>query len=187
MCKFLTGPARIEQTERKRTWKLLDNEVFKANDGTLYLAPRNMFSDNYTIPMWMSWLAGSPVDFDTRCSHVHDLCCYAHEALIINLTEKELRDRGYLRYSDKNKMWVCEDVPSECLGTKELSKLKTNNLLYECMEASGVPFINRWIIRIGVIFNVGWFLDSLFNRIIYLDLEEVYSEDYWKEELNARR
>ena len=186
MCKFLTGPARIEQTEKRRTWKLLDNEVFRSNDGTLYLAPRNMLTDNYTIPMWMSWLAGSPVDFDTRCSHVHDLCCYLHEALTINLTEKELRDKGYLRYSDKKKMWVCEDVPPEYLKTEKISKLKANDLLYECMEASNVPSINRFIIRIGVIFNLGWFFDILFNRIIFLDLEEVYSEEYWKEELDAR-
>ena len=186
MCKFLTGPSRIEQAEKRRTWKLLDNEVFKANDGTLYLAPRNMLSDNYTIPLWMSWLAGSPVDFDTRCSHVHDICCYIHEALIIDLTEKELRDKGYLRYSDKNKMWVCEDVPEEFLETEKISKFRTNNLLYECMEASNVPLFYRIIIRLGVCFNIGWFLDLLFNKVFELDLEKVYDEEYWKERINAR-
>ena len=186
MCKFLTGSARIQQTEKKRTWKLLDNEIFKANDGTLYLAPRNMLSDNYTIPMWTAVVAGSPVDFDTRGSHVHDLCCYAHRSVTIALTEKELRDKGYLRYSEKNKMWVCEDIPSEYLRIEKISKIRANNLLYECMEASGVPFINRIIIRIGVAFNIGWILDSLFNKIIYLDLDEIYSEKYWRRELDAR-
>ena len=186
MCKFLTGPARIGQTEKRRIWKLLDNEIFKANDGKLYLAPRNMQTDNYTIPMFVSWIAGSPVDFDTRCSHIHDLCCYCHEALIIDLTEKELRNEGYLRYSDKNSMWVCEDIPSKYLKTEKMSKMKANNLLYECMEASEIPFLNRIIIRIGVIFNLGWFFDLLFDEVFDLDLTSIYDEEYWEEKIDAK-
>ena len=186
MCKFLTGSARIEQTERKRTWKLLDNEVFKANDGCLYLVPRNMWTDNYTIPLFLSFIAGSPVDFDTRCSHIHDEFCYAHRAIMINLTEKELRDDGYLRYSDKNKMWVCEDIPIKYLRVRKIGKLEANNIFYECMEASGVPFIHRVILRIGVIFNIGWFLDLMFNRLIELELDRIYDEDFWREKLSAR-
>ena len=186
MCRFLTGKARIEQTEKRRIWKLLDNEVFRANDGKLYLAPRNMRTDNYTIPMFVSWIAGSPVDFDTRCSHIHDLCCYCHEALIIDLTKEELEEKGYLRYSIKNKMWICEDIPAEYLKTKKISKIRANNLLYECMEASGVPLLNRIIIRIGVIFNINWHLDILFKRVFKLDLEKIYYEEYWKERLDAK-
>lgn len=44
MCRFLTGKARLQQTDRRRIWKLLDNEVFKANDDKIYLAPRNMYT-----------------------------------------------------------------------------------------------------------------------------------------------
>ena len=40
MGKFLTGKSRVQQTDRKRIWKLLDNEVYKADDGVIYLAPR---------------------------------------------------------------------------------------------------------------------------------------------------
>ena len=72
MCKFLTGKARLQQTDKKRIWKLLDNEVYKANDGNIYMAPRNMQTDNYTVPLWAAPLGGSPVDYDTRCSHIHD-------------------------------------------------------------------------------------------------------------------
>lgn len=186
MCRFLTGSARIEQTKKRRIWKLLDNEVFRANDGKLYLAPRNMRTDNYTIPMFFSCIAGSPVDFDTRCSHIHDLCCYCHEALYIDLTKEELEKKGYLRYSTRNGMWVCEDIPAEYLKTKKISKIRANNLLYECMEASGVPLLNRIIIRIGVIFNMSWYLDSLFKRTFKLNLEKIYDEEYWKESLNAK-
>ena len=187
MCKFLTGKARLQQTDRRRVWKLLDNEVFKANDGILYMAPRNMYSDNYTIPLFAAPIAGSPVDFDTRCSHIHDQICYSHEALIINLTEKELRDRGYLRFSDSKNMWVCEDIPAEYLIKREMKKLEANNMLYECMEACKVPLISRVMIRIGTIFNVGWFIDLLTHKVFELDLNRVYEEEYWRENVPIRR
>ena len=89
MGKFLTGKARLQQTDRKRYWKLLDNEVYKDDNGDIYLTPRNMLSDNYTIPMFVAPLAGSPVDFDTRCSHAHDLLCYTHFALLYTHKHKQ--------------------------------------------------------------------------------------------------
>ena len=186
MCKFLTGKARIQQTEKRRIWKLLDNEVFKANDGALYLVPRNMQTDNYTIPLWMSWLAGSPVDYDTRASHLHDFACSFHRVVLINLTEKELIDEGYLRYSNKNKMWVCEDIPVEFLKVRKIGKFEANNLLYGCMEACGIPFINRLIIRLGTAANIGWYRDSLLDRVLEFDLEKIYDEDYWDKKVNAK-
>ena len=115
MGKFLVGKARVQQTDKKRIWKLLDNEVYKADDGKIYLAPRTMYSDFYTIPSWTAVIAGSPVDYDARASFVHDILCYCHESLLINLTEEELKEKGYLRYSEKVGMWVCEDVPPEYL------------------------------------------------------------------------
>ena len=187
MCKFLTGKSRLQQSDRKRVWRLLDNEVFKANDGTLYMAPRNMLSDNYTIPLWMAVIAGSPVDYDTRCSHIHDQVCYSHAALIINLTEKELRDKGYLRFSDKKNMWVCEDVPAEFLMSKEMGKMEANNLLYECMEAAGENWWSSFILRVGTIFNIGWIIDLLTHKVFELDLNRVYDEEYWRENVPIRR
>lgn len=181
MGRFLTGKARLQQTERVRYWKLLDNEVYKDNDGKLYLAPRNMWTDNYTIPLFVSWIAGSPVDFDTRCAHEHDGLCYSHKALLIYLTEKELIDKGYLKFSDKHGMWVCEDIPPKYLYVEKVSKFAANNLLYSCMEAANVPFINRIIIRIGVCFNLNWFIDKWLGKIFDLDLEKVYDEDFWEE------
>lgn len=181
MCRFLTGPARIQQTDRKRVWKLLDNEIFKANDNQIYLTPRNLYTDNYTIPMWVAWIAGSPVDFDTRCSHLHDLWCYVREALIVNLTEEELREKGYLRYSDKNEMWICEDIPDKYLSKRKVGKFETNNMLYQCMEAAGVPLLNRIMTRIGVAFNIGWVADLWTGKVFVLELDKIYEESYWRE------
>ena len=181
MCKFLTGKARIQQVDRKRMWMLLDNEVFKANDGNIYLAPRTMYTDNYTIPLWVSWIAGSPVDYDTRCSHIHDCWCYTHEALIITLSEKELKKRGYLKYSRHKRMWVCEDIPAEFLAKRKVGKFETNNMLYECMEAAGEPWLSRALVRLGVCFNLGWYINLWFGKVFSLDLERVYEEEYWRE------
>lgn len=187
MCRFLTGRIRMQQTDRRRVWKLLDNVVFKANNGILYMAPRSMYTDCYTIPCFTAVIAGTPIDFDTRGSAIHDQICYSHEALIINLTEKELRDRGYLRFSDSKNMWVCEDVPAEYLTKRKMGKLEANNMLYECMEASGIPFVSRLIIRIGTIFNAGWFIDLLTHKVFELDLNRVYEEEYWRENVPIRR
>ena len=187
MGKFLTGKARLEQTDRKRVWKLLDNEVYKANDGDIYIAPRNMYTDNYTIPLWISALAGSPVDYDTRCSHIHDSMCFLHHAILINLTEKELRDKGYLKFSEKNNTWVCEDIPVEYLYKRKVGKMEANNILYECMEAVGAPLSDRVKLRLGTIFNIGWFIDVWTNKIFELDLNRIYEEDYWRENVPVRR
>lgn len=186
MCRFLTGKARLQQTDRRRVWKLLDNEVYKADDGRLYLAPRNMYTDNYTIPMFASMIAGSPVDFDTRCSHIHDLFCGVREALMIDLTEEELREKGYWRYSEKYNMWICEDVPEEYLAKRKVGKWETDNMLYECMRAAGVPLLNRILIRIGVLFNIGWVIDILTHKVFELKLDKVYEEAYWREHVHGK-
>jgi hypothetical protein len=186
MCKFLTGPARLEQTSTKRVWRLLDNELYKDEDGTVYIVPRNMLTDNYTIPMFVAIIAGSPVDYDTRCSHLHDECCYFHQSVKVTLSEDELKDKGILRYSEKNKMWICEDIPAEFLYTEKISKYRANNLLYKCMKTSNVPLYNRILIRIGVCFNIGWYLDILFNRVITPILDDIYKESFWQQVLKNK-
>ena len=186
MGKFLTGKARLQQTDRKRMWKLLDNELYKANDGNVYMAPRNMYTDNYTIPLFICWAVGSPVDYDTRCSHVHDELCYSHAALLIDLTEDELRSRGYLRFSEKNRMWVCEDIPEEFLYVEKRSKFAANNLLYECMEAAGEPWLSRLIVRLGTVMNIGWYIDILTHKVFDLDLYRVYEESFWRTNVPQR-
>ena len=181
MGKFLTGKSRVQQTDRKRIWKLLDNEVYKADDGVIYLAPRSMYSDFYTIPLFVAPIAGSPVDYDARCCFIHDCACYSHQALTITLTEEELREKGYLRYSEKNRMWVCEDVPAEYLAKPKIGKFKANNILYECMKAAGESWFSCILVRLGVALNLMWFVDILLNKVIDLDLNRVYKEEYWRE------
>ena len=180
MGKFLVGKARVQQTDKKRIWKLLDNEVYKADDGKIYLAPRNMYSDFYTIPYLVMPIAGSPIDYDARSCHLHDALCYAHEALLINLTEEELKEKGYLRYSEKVGMWVCEDVPPEYLAKEKVSKCKANNILYESMRAAGESLISCILIRVGVAANLRWFINEWLDNVLELDFNRVYDEEYWR-------
>jgi hypothetical protein len=180
MGRFLTGKSRVQQTDRKRIWKLLDNEVYKADDGRIYLAPRTMYSDFYTIPSVVAPIAGSPVDYDARCCFIHDILCYAHHALLITLSEEDLKEKGYLRYSEKNAMWVCEDVPARYLAKCKIGKFRANNILYECMRAAGENLFSCILVRLGVCANIGWFIDILFNNVLDLDLNRVYDEEYWR-------
>lgn len=186
MGRFLTGKARAQQTDRRRIWKLLDNILYHANDGRNYIAPRTMYTDFYTIPLWVAPLGGSPIDYDTRCSSLHDIDCYLHGALFTILTEEELRERGYLRYSEKNVMWVCEDIPQEYLMTRKISKFEANNMLYECMVAANVPLFDRIKIRLAVCLNIGWFWDLLTGKVFDLDLSRIYEEEYWREHVQAK-
>lgn len=181
MGKFLTGKARLQQTDRKRYWRLLDNEIYKDDNGDIHITPRNMLSDNYTIPLWIDLLVGSPVDFDTRCCHLHDLQCYSHETLIVTLTEEELIKKGYLRYSEKNKMWICEDIPPKFLILRKISKLGANNMLFRSMKAAGVSLWDRIKVRLGVVFNLNWFIYKWLKKTFELDLERIYDENFWQE------
>ena len=180
MGKFLTGKARVQQTDRKRIWKLLDNELYKADDGKIYLAPRSMYSDFYTIPSWIAVVAGSPVDYDASGAHIHDILCYAHNSLLINLTEEELKEKGYLRYSEKVGMWVCEDVPAVYLTKEKVSKCKANNTLYECMRAAGESWLSCITVRIGTACNARWYINEWLDNVLELDFNRVYDEEYWR-------
>ena len=41
MGKFLTDKSRLGQTNIEGIWYTLDNQLYKDDDGTIYLTPRN--------------------------------------------------------------------------------------------------------------------------------------------------
>ena len=84
MGKFLTSAAAIEQLPKKGTYKLLNNELFQDNDGSIYLAWRGFKTDNFT------WINSS--DWDIRCAHGHDVGCMYGEIVRVKLTEKEEKE-----------------------------------------------------------------------------------------------
>ena len=85
--KWLTHKSRLEQTDECNDWILLDNEIYKDDDGSIYLTPRNYKTDNYTVPDWIAWLGGSKSKWDVRPSHIHDFGCQYHQLIKIVLTE----------------------------------------------------------------------------------------------------
>lgn len=179
MCTLLTEKVRIEQTSKKRIFKILDNELYQDNDGYLYIVPRYFQTDNYSIPLWVAVIGGSPVDVCITPSHLHDYACDTHSMVYTTLTIEELKEKNLLRFSESRKMWVCEDIPKEYLKIRPFNKLQANNLLYRAMKASGVTLIRRVIIRLGVCLNLNWYIMKWLKRIINVDLDKFYDSDYW--------
>ena len=180
MGRFLTGVARIQQTDMKRVWKVLDNELYLDDDGTIYLVPRNFYTDNYTIPTWIAWLGGSPVDNDVRGSHLHDEICDTHSAIKVNLTTDELIKLGYLRCRTVNGMWICENIPEQHLEVIPKTKKEANDILFRCMKSAHSKKIDRWITRLGVVFNIGWHLDEKQGKVFAIELDKIYTEEFWR-------
>ena len=176
---LLTDKVRIEQTSKKRIFKLLDNELYQDDDGYIYIVPRYFQTDNYSIPLWVAPLGGSPVEFNLLPSHLHDFACDTHSMVYVNLTAEEIVEKGFLRFSKSRKLWVCEDIPKEFLKIKPFSKVQANNLLYRAMKNTQVPFIDRFKVRLGVCANLNWYLTDWTKRVLQVDLDNFYNEDYW--------
>ena len=179
MGKFLTGASRIKQTYRRRVWSLIDNELYRDDSGEIYLAPRSMYTDNYTIPMWIAIFAGSPVDYDVRASHIHDLGCFTHQIVAVELTETELKSRGFLKFNEKADMWICENIPEEYLYVKDVGKKEINDIFNRCMKACNIPTFNRIMYRLGVCFNFMFYVDDWLGRVFKIDLSQIYNESWW--------
>lgn len=169
MGKFLTTSAITQQVSQKGMYKLLANELYKDDDGTIYLAWKNFQTDNFT------WICSN--EWDTRCSHIHDVGCKYHQVVIVKLTEEQLRRCRYLVI--KNNEVICQDLPAQFLEVKKISKLFINNLFYRMLKAADCPKTPKHIqlaYRTGVALNVGW----LWSGKIKIDLNRLYDEDWNK-------
>jgi hypothetical protein len=181
MGRFLTQKVRMVQCDERRYWHTLDNELYQDDDGTIYIVPRYFKTDNYTIPMFASVLGGSPVDFRVEISHVHDQICYSAHGVYVTLTEEELKEKGYYRFSENRQLWVCEDIPKEFLAKRKFTKKQANDLFWRALCSTNIPKINRIILRVGTVFNVGWRWVQLRNKFVDFDLDRFYDIDYWEE------
>ena len=165
MGKFLTSGAEIEQLPKRGLYKILGNELYQDDDGSIYLAWRGFKTDNFT------WINSS--SWDTRCSHGHDVGCLYGEIVRVNLSEKELKARRLL-YVEGSKI-VCKDIPLVHLEKQPVTGHEINNLFYRMLKAADCPKTPKYIqllYRLGVCFNVGWF-----GKKRELILEEIYREN----------
>lgn len=167
MGKFLTSPAKIEQTNKKGIYRVLDNELYKDDDGSIYLVWRGFKSDNFT------WINSS--DWDIRCSHGHDVGCKYHQVVKVKLTEQQLKKIRFL-YVKNNKV-MCQDLPPIMLEVKNVSGHWINNFFYRMLKAADCPKTPKYVqlgYRAGVSFNIGWFWSGKKK----IDLKKLYDEDW---------
>lgn len=169
---FLTSPALTEQLPEKGMYKLLSNELYQDDDGSIYLAWRGFKTDNFT------WIKKG--DWDIRCSHLHDVGCKYHQMVKVRLTERQLRSMRLL-HTVHNKL-ICDDIPAKYLKVIDVSGHWINNLFYRMLRDADCPRTPKYIqfaYRAGVSFNINWFrsgkekidLDSLYEegKLVYRD------------------
>nr|DAJ74750.1 MAG TPA: hypothetical protein [Caudoviricetes sp.] len=165
MGKFLTSESRIGQLAQKGLYKLLDNELYKDDDGSIYLAWRNFQTDNFT------WIKSN--DWDIRCSHLHDVGCKHHQVVRVKLNENQLKIARFLR--TKHDKIVCENIPPKYLEVVDVSGNWINNLFYRMLRDADCPKTPKYIqykYRAGVSLNFGWFKSGKKK----IELDKIYSE-----------
>lgn len=169
--KWLTDKSRIEQSNETNNWYLLDNELYKDEDGSIYLVPRNYKTDNYTIPDWVAWLGGNKSKWDVRPSHVHDFGSQFKQLIRVKLTEQGLKKLRFLKtHNDKV---VCEDIPRCFLEIVPVTKWEIDCLFKRAMKATGqMPARVYNLYRCGVFFNFGWL-----GKHPAFDLNKIYTKE----------
>lgn len=153
--KWLTSKSRLEQAEKPNKWYLTDNEIYKDEDGSIYLVPRNYMTDNYTIPDLLAWIAGSKSKYDVRPAHIHDFGCQFKQLIKVRLNEHGLKKLKYLK--EKDGKLVCDNIPREFLELVPVTKWEIDCLFKRAMKATGdISNYTSCVYRGGVFFNIGW-------------------------------
>lgn len=166
---FLTAPGETQQVPIKGMKKLVHNELYMDDDGSINLHWRNFWTDDFT------WIKNS--NWDIRCSHGHDIGCKYHQIVKVKLSLSQLRFKGYLR--QHKGMWVCENIPAKYLEVVDVSGHEVNNLFYRMLKAADCPKTPKYIqlaYRAGVAFNLNWFLTGKKK----IDLNKIYDEEWNK-------
>lgn len=168
MCYWITDKSPLLQDNKYNKVITIDNQIFD-DRGTLYLVPRNTCTDNYTIPFGIN-----KEKYDVRPSHLHDIGCYYHQVIKVNLPLEVLyKDYCYL---DKNDRVICRDIPIKYLEVVDVSFNECNDLLLKAMEGIiNIPKNKAKLYRLAVNFNIGWIftgkdkidLSLLYNNKLY--------------------
>jgi hypothetical protein len=167
MGKFLTSGSSKKQTNKKGMYYLTDNELYQDDDGSIYLAWRGYPTDDFT------WIDAE--NWDTRCSHIHDVGCSCGQLVKVRLNEQGLRNLHYLHA--KNDEIICEDIPSQFLQVVPITGHQVNNLFYRMLRDADCPQTPKYIqyaYRTGVCFNFGWF----YGKKIPIDLNKLYNKEW---------
>ena len=171
MGKFLTAHSRLEQLCVGDKWKLVDNQLYKDDNGDIILCPRNYITDGFTIPSFVTFIAGGKMEYDTRASSQHDFECSYHKVIKVIKTEDELRKMNILHVA--NGKFVCENIPIEFLEAHSTTFNETNQRFKRMLASTNIPKNKYKMIASAVYLNASW----LWTRH-ELDMDELYEVDY---------
>lgn len=169
MGKFLTSSSEAKQLPIKGMYKLSHNELFKDDDGKIYLAWKGFQTDQFT------WI--NACNWDTRCAHIHDVGCKYHQVVEVLLNDHQLCQKGLLRMV--NGEVICKDIPVHYLRVKNVSGNWINNLFYRMLKSADSPKTPKYVqllYRAGVALNFGWFKTGKEK----IDLHKIYDEEWNK-------
>ncbi|MBQ8299344.1 MAG: DUF1353 domain-containing protein [Clostridia bacterium] len=170
MGRWLTDNSRLEKSNKPNRWFLLDNELYQDDDGSIYLAPRNYETDNYSIPDWVAWIAGNKSKYDPRPAHIHDFGCQYHQLLKLKINEAGLRRLRLLRVH-KAKL-ICEDIPTKYLCLVPVTKWEIDCMFKRMMKATKtIPPKAYNTYRCGVFLNTGW------SKYKCYDMNKIYQRE----------
>ena len=123
---WLTSKGSVVQHDLPNKVVTTTNQLLYSN-GVVYIIPRGTVTDNYSIPLGIN-----KSKYDVRPSHLHDIGCYYHKVLVVDLPLYKI-DK-YIDYKDGIK--ICMDIPIEYIKIIPVRFNQCNNLLYDGMRAS---------------------------------------------------
>lgn len=158
---FLTSFTITEQTDKRKIWTPLNNQLWMDIDGSISLTPKYENFDGFTIPEALHLIAGTNFEWDTRVCRQHDFNCKYHKNIKVKLTLRELKQMGYLHddYLDTKPLIVCENIPIQYLEITDISFKETNEKFRRMLKA--VKTVPDWRISMmtkAVYLNLNWFL-----------------------------
>lgn len=152
--RWITDGASLQKREEPNKWLMRHNELYQDADGSVYLVPRRYITDNYTIPDWIAFLAGSKSKYDSRPAHIHDFGCQFHQLIRVALPVEEIISK-YCYYDDG--LFTCKDIPIKHLEIVPVSKWQIDCLFKRAMRATkAISPYTYSLYRGGVFFNFGW-------------------------------
>ena len=176
---FVTGDTLYKDTTHPGVKDTLNNQLYCDDNGELYLTPRKQWTDGYTIPRFIAWIAGGRFEQVIKPARGHDLECATHQVIIVKISLYNLRRLGYLYDFCGNT--YCLDIPKEFLSIRPTGFFETNARFKRMLKAIKLPKWKIGLYYLGVNLNLGWLRDKIFGKVKQIDINKIYDGgvDQW--------